>query len=171
MHLPPYEPFPALNGAHVSLRQITTADIPDIIEISYYDAIQAGSVEQAISMQEKINLDYVTGNSIHWGIVSNQTNRIAGTCGYYRGFKNGEGELGCVLLSQYSGKGLMTHAMQLAIDFGFNTVGLTRIYAVTSTTNHKAIALFSRLDFKQVAIVEDDVEFELRSHAEILQNI
>lgn len=167
MHLPPFKDFPVLTGAHVSLRQITPSDIPHILPISYYDGIPAGSVEQAIGIQEKINLDYVEGNSIHWGIVSNKTRQIAGTCGYYRGFGNGSGELGCVLLPQHSGKGLMTYAMQLAINFGLNTMGLTRIYAITTTFNHKAIALLNRLNFKQTAILEHDhIEFELRKTAD-----
>lgn len=163
MQLPPYAYFPTLNGEHVSLRQITPDDIPHIVEISCYDAIRAHSVEQAISMQEKIDLDYNTGNSIHWGIVSNETNQIVGTCGFYRDFKNGAGELGCILLSQHLGKGFMTHAMQLAIDFGLTTMGLTKIYAITTRSNHKAIALLNRLNFKQVAVLEEEqIEFEWR---------
>ena len=118
-------------------------------------------MEQAIEMNSKINKDYDAGNSFHWGIVDNQSNKIVGTCGYYRGFDKGEGELGCVLLLQYRGQGFMTSAMLLAIDFGIKNIGLKRIWAITSQQNEKAIKLLERIDFKKVRVLDDnDVEFE-----------
>lgn len=112
-------------------------------------------------MNSKINKDYDAGNSFHWGIVDNQSNKIVGTCGYYRGFDKGEGELGCVLLLQYRGQGFMTSAMLLAIDFGIKNIGLKRIWAITSQQNEKAIKLLERIDFKKVRVLDDnDVEFE-----------
>jgi ribosomal-protein-alanine N-acetyltransferase len=58
------------------------------------------------------------------GIADNLTNKIIGTCGYYRGFEKGAGELGCVLLPQHRGQGYMTSALLLAIEFGLNTIGV-----------------------------------------------
>jgi ribosomal-protein-alanine N-acetyltransferase len=118
-------------------------------------------LEQAIEMNSKINKDYDAGNSFHWGIVDNQSNKIVGTCGYYRGFDKGEGELGCVLLLQYRGQGFMTSVMLLAIDFGIKNIGLKRIWAITSQQNEKAIKLLERVDFKKVRVLDDnDMEFE-----------
>lgn len=161
MTLLQYDNFPNITSDRVSLRQVLDTDIPELIEISFYDAIQAESIEQAAEMQAKINSDYTSGDSIHWAIVDNTTHKIVGTCGYYRGFKQGEGELGCVLLSHYKGKGYMTEAMALAIDFGMNTIGLKRIWAATSKQNTKAIQLLERLDFKKMGELDDEIEFEL----------
>ena len=97
MKLPPYATFPSISDDKISLRQIQFSDINDIIEISFYDSIQAATLTQAMEMQAKINMDYSSGNSIHWGIADKLTNKIIGTCGYYRGLDKGEGELGCVL--------------------------------------------------------------------------
>jgi ribosomal-protein-alanine N-acetyltransferase len=115
MNLPPYDDFPQISNDKVSLRRILNSDIKDLIEISFYDSIQATTSEQALEMNEKINKNYEDGDSIHWGIVDNQTKNIVGTCGYYRGFDKGAGELGCVLLAQYRGQGFMTSALLLAI--------------------------------------------------------
>ena len=68
MKLPPYNSFPNITGDTISLRQITTADIKDLVEISFSDSVQATSEQEAIEMQAKINKDYFDGNSIHWGI-------------------------------------------------------------------------------------------------------
>lgn len=159
---PPYDEFPFLSNDKITLRQILNSDINDLIEISFYDTIQATTLEQAIEMNSKINKDYNDGNTFHWGIIENHSNKIVGTCGYYRGFNKGGGELGCVLLPQYRGQGLMTSAMLLAIDFGMKTIGLKRIWAITSQENEKAIKLLERINFKKIRVLDDnEVEFEL----------
>jgi ribosomal-protein-alanine N-acetyltransferase len=163
MRLPPYDIFPIISGDRITLQQILTADIEDLIEISFYDAIQATTLQQATEMQDKINKDYIEGNSIHWGIADNLTNKIIGTCGYYRGLDQGTGELGCVLLPQYRGQGFMTSAMLLAIAFGINSIGLKRVWAITTKQNEKAIKLLEQLNFTKIADLDDnEIEYELR---------
>ena len=165
MRLPPYDNFPSITSDKISLRQIQTSDIKDLIEISFYDAIQATTLQQATEMQAKINEDYLNGNSIHWGIADKLTNKIVGTCGYYRGLDKGEGELGCVLLPQYRGQGYMISAMVLAIEFGLTIIGLKRIWAITSRQNEKAIKLIEKLNFIKIADLNDDeVEYELNQN-------
>lgn len=162
MNLPPYNIFPNISGDKVSLRQIQSSDIPDIIDISFYDAVKASTTEEAMEMQEKIDNDYQEGNSIHWGIIDNASGHIVGTCGYYRGFTGSKGELGCVLLPHFQGKGFMSAAMQLAIDFGINQMRLSRIWAATAIENHKARKLFERLNFKEIRELPDgEIELEL----------
>lgn len=162
MKLPPYTTFPTIPGSKVSLRQVVASDIPDLIEISFYDGVQATNLEQATAMQDRINQDYADGNSIHWCITDNLTNRIVGTCGYYRGMDNGNGELGCILLPLYRGQGFMSAAMLLAIDFGINTIGLKRIGAITSKQNASSIKLLERLGFIKVSETEEDEIVEYR---------
>ncbi len=161
MNLPPYNFFPNITGDKVLLRQILATDIKDLVEISYYDAVKATTVQIATEMQAKINKDYFEGNSIHWGIADKLTNKIVGTCGYYRGFDNEEGEIGCVLLPQYRGQGYMNAAIRLAIEFGLNNIGLKRIWAITNQNNTKAVKLFERLNFIKVKDLDsNDVEYE-----------
>lgn len=163
MRLPPYDKFPSISDDKILLRKIQFSDLNDLIEISFYDSIQATTLKQATEMQSKINEDYTNGNSIHWGIADKLTNKIVGTCGYYRGLDKGEGELGCVLLPQYRGQGYMTFAMLLAIKFGLNNIGLKRIWAITTKKNEKAIKLIEKLNFIKIADLDDnEIEYELR---------
>ena len=162
MKLPPYDTFPSISDDKISLRQIQFSDINDIIEISFYDAIQATTLTQAMEMLAKINMDYSSGNSIHWAIADKLTNKIIGTCGYYRGLDKGEGELGCVLLPQYCGQGYMTFALLLAIEFGQNNIGLKRIWARTTKQNEKAIKLIEKLNFIKIADLDNnEIAYEL----------
>lgn len=162
MKLPPYDNFPTIADDKILLCEIVTSDLVDLIEISFYDGLHAKSLEQAATMLSKIKNDYSEGNSVHWGIADTINNKIVGTCGYYRGLNKGEGELGCVLLPQYQGKGYMTSAMLLAINFGINTIGLKRIWAITSQDNSGAIRLLERLNFIKVTDLDGNkVEYEL----------
>ena len=161
MNLPPFPFFPIIKGEKITLRKIESIDLIDLIEISFYNAVQATTLEDAAEMQEKINKDYLDGNSIHWGIADKLNNKILGTCGYYRGLDKGEGELGCVLLPAYQGKGFMSAALLLVIDFGKNNIALNRIWAATNKENIKACKLMERLNFKKVADLKDnEVEYE-----------
>ncbi|MFZ4544706.1 MAG: GNAT family N-acetyltransferase [Saprospiraceae bacterium] len=163
MRLPPYSEFPCISDDKIILREIQVSDLSELIEISYYDGIQATTLQQAAEMQARINTDYLTDNSVHWGIADKSNNKIVGTCGYYRGFENEAGELGCVLLPQYRGQGYMTAALLLAIEFGLNDIRLQRIRAITTRQNSKAIQLLEKLNFVKVADLEDDeIEYELK---------
>jgi len=162
MNLPPYDNFPSLSNDRILLRQVLTSDVEEIIEISFYDCIQAKTLHEAIVMQEKIDKDYFEGNSVQWCIVDKSTNKIVGTCGYCRGFENGAGELGCVLLNQYKRQGFMKAALELAIDFGVNKIGLKRIWALTTKENDSAIKLLTRLNFIKIVEQENDfIEYQL----------
>ena len=54
---PPYPNFPIVSNNKITLRQIHNPDVIDLIEISYYDAVQAKTLEQAIKMNLKIKFD------------------------------------------------------------------------------------------------------------------
>lgn len=160
MNLPPYIKFPEIISDQIILRDVRAEDLKDLVEISFYDAKPALSIDDTIVMQHKIDMDYRNGSSLHWVIVDKHSNKIVGTLGYYRGFKNGIGELGCVLKSNFRGQGYMTTAMKLAIEFGLHTIGLNKIKAITSTQNSNAIKLLERLNFVKTAdLSEDEIEY------------
>lgn len=162
MNLPPYNKFPEMFSDQIVLREIQSSDIKDIVEISFYDAQPAFTVEKATEIQNYINQDYQKGTSIHWGIADGQTNVIMGTLGFYRGFEKGVGELGCVLKSEFQGKGLMTAAMKLVIEFGFHNMELKKIIAITTKQNINALKLLERINFKKARVLHDnEVEFEI----------
>jgi ribosomal-protein-alanine N-acetyltransferase len=163
MHLPPYTSFPRLTDKRVLLREVELVDISSIIEISFYNGLPAASLEEAMEMQQKINFNYQNGECIHWAIIDAVTHQIVGTCGYYRGFKESAGELGCVLLPYFRGKGYMTNAMQLAIQFGLKEMGLKRIWAATSKQNQNAQKLLHRLGFIEIGSDGDTLNYDYKS--------
>lgn len=167
MKLPPYAVFPEIAADQIVLRQVLPGDMKDIFSIQFYDGVAAKDEAAAIAMQRQIDNDYNQGNSVHWGIADLKSDKLMGTLGYYRGFERGVGELGCVLMEEYRGKGIMTAAMQLAIDFGINYMNLNKITAITSRQNSKAAQLLERLGFVATAVKEEDMlEYEWRAQAQ-----
>ena len=158
-NFPPYQTFPTLTSKEIILRQLTHTDAADILEISYYNGVQAVDLSEAIEMLNKINQDYLDGSSIHWGIVDAQSEKLVGTCGYYRGFANDIGELGYVLKPAFQGRGFMTRALQQAIVFGIHTVGLQKIIAVTEKNNMKSQHVLGRLGFSEESSNEDYITY------------
>ncbi|MES2761661.1 MAG: GNAT family N-acetyltransferase [Bacteroidota bacterium] len=163
MKLPPYNTFPAIVSDKIILRQVLESDLKDILEIQYYDGKAAATEAEAKTMLDKIDQNYIDGDSIHWGIADKITNQLVGTLGYYRGFEKRTGELGCVLLPAFRGKGYMIMAMELAVDFGIKEIQLQRIVAITTTENEAAIKLLGRLGFiKTINLEDNSIEFEYR---------
>ena len=159
---PPFKNFPVLGSPQILLREVIIDDADEILEISYYDGIQASNPNEAIEMQRKINQDYLLGNSIHWGIVDTQSSKLVGTCGYYRGFANNTGELGYVLKPSCEGKGYMSNALREAIKFGINIIGLRKIIAITEKSNIKSQNVLKRLNFLQEAEQDDYITYTLK---------
>ena len=158
-HLPPFIKYPLLENDNVLLREIDKNDIPSIKSITTYNRVLAETNEIAWKYAQKIKDDYIKGQSVHWGIIDKKSNQIIGTCGYYRGFENNRGELGCVLLPEYRGKGLMKEALQLAICFGYSNLHLEEVFALTNSNNEQAINLLNSLDFKFTKKIDElDIE-------------
>ena len=149
-NLPIYPNFPSLNGKKIILRQVLAMDISQLKEISFYDGKRAKTIKEAFEMQERINQDYENGETFHWAILDKNTGDIVGTCGYYRGFAENAGELGCILKAKFRGQGYMTEALSLAIKFGFETMNFQKIIAITTKSNTKALQLLTRLNFEKI---------------------
>jgi ribosomal-protein-alanine N-acetyltransferase len=141
------------------MRQVTRSDAKDLLEISFYDGVQALDPAEAFEMQNKINQDYLDGNSIHWAILDPQSEMLVGTCGYYRGFANNIGELGYILKPAFQGRGFMTKALKQAIGFGIHTIGLQMIIAITEKDNIKSQHVLSRLGFLEESKNDDYVTY------------
>lgn len=68
--------------------------------------------------------------------------------------KDGEGEIGYWLLSDYQGKGLMTTFVKACIDYGFDQLGLDVIIIKCAEGNSKSAGIPLRLGFTQVEKTE-----------------
>lgn len=146
--LPPFEAFPVLNGTRVNLIEMTPAHSGSLHEIMFYDGKPIASISETIRIIEKIGQDYLKGETVNWAIIEKDSNEPIGTIGYYRGFENDTGEIGFVQRPQFRGKGFMSEAVSLVVQFGRERMHLQRIIAITKSSNEPAIRVLERNRFQ-----------------------
>jgi ribosomal-protein-alanine N-acetyltransferase len=73
---------------------------------------------------------YRIGAHYEWVMISKETGRMIGTCGFaHIDPPNNSAELGYVLNPAYRGQGLVVEAARRVMEFGFSTLSLHRIEA------------------------------------------
>jgi ribosomal-protein-alanine N-acetyltransferase len=90
------------------------------------------------------------------GIVPKGSEKIIGSCGicaisqeYY------SASLGYDLAHEYWGRGIMTEALTSLLGFGFHSMGLNRISALTYPDNAASIRVLSKLGFRTEGIMRE----------------
>lgn len=136
---PPFPVYPELTTARLWLRELTPADLPQILDISYFQRKKAESVEEATEMLTKIGAEYARGEAIHWGIVLRETGEVVGSIGFYRGFPRRVGEVGYILRAPFRGRGLAREAAAAVARFGLEVLQLRRVVAFVDPGNQPSI--------------------------------
>ncbi|NUM81885.1 GNAT family N-acetyltransferase [bacterium] len=140
---------PQIDTERLILRGIEEADLAEVLPVTVYDGLQAQSEKEARMMLERIAEDQRFGHTIHWGIALKATNRIIGTCGFYRGFWRQVGEIGYILKPEFRRQGLMFEAIDAMIRYGFDGLQLNRIDAFTRHDNIASVGLLKKLGFNK----------------------
>ena len=145
--------LPSLTTDRLVLRSLRFTDKSDLFKIYGDPEVMRFASDPAFpdeslidQMLESVNQLFATRESLEWGIVLTQENRLVGTCGLY-GFEQSEAEIGCLLARADWGKGLMTEALKRIIQFGATELGLQTIVAEIDPANQRSLALFDRLGF------------------------
>ncbi len=148
MKLPPFAVFPELQNERILLREAHENDSSSLFEILTYDGKSAETLKEGTEILARIHQNYLDADTVNWVIEELETKEPVGFVGYYRGFKNGIGELGCILKTESRGKGFMSPALRLAAEFGVREMKLNQVVALTSPENEKAIILLNRNGFQ-----------------------
>ncbi|MBX7259917.1 MAG: GNAT family N-acetyltransferase, partial [Candidatus Hydrogenedentes bacterium] len=89
-------------------------------------------------------------------ITLRSNDALIGCCGVRTtSSDNSEGEFGCELNPDHWGQGYAVEASRGIIDFGFNTVGLHRIYAECVAENEASIKLCKSLGMRQEGLFKN----------------
>jgi len=162
--LPPFNTYPELHSSRIRLCEMKLDHLDQVREMLFYDGKPAQDEAVATAMIKRIDGDYQAGSAVNWIIIDLETQEPIGSIGYYRGFEDLEGEIGFVLKPEFHGKGYMTEALKLVIEFGKKTLELDRIIAITKPENGPAIRLLKRCSFQYIGSYEEVYsEYEYRS--------
>lgn len=91
-------------------------------------------------------------------LVLKSTDEVIGNFGLHmRNLITKEGELGYTLRRDLWNQGLATEASQALVDFGFQQLGLHRIFATTSPLNIGSQKVLEKIGFEKKAFLEKNV--------------
>lgn len=96
------------------------------------------------------------GNSLCWAVTFPGEDRMIGKCILFRFDEaNHRAEIGYILNREYWRRGLMRQALEVVIDFAFDTLKLHRIEADVDTENTSSIAILEKLGFKREGLFRE----------------
>lgn len=91
-------------------------------------------------------------------LVLKSTDEVIGNFGLHiRNVEKKEGELGYTLRRDLWNQGFATEASQALVDFGFQQLGLQRIFATTSPLNIGSQKVLEKIGFEKKTFLEKDV--------------
>lgn len=151
-----FSPFPELTSERLLLRQIGLFDADAVFELrshpdvmKYLDRPPAASIDDAISHIDLIKDAIANNQGITWGIhLKSDPQRLIGSIGFWRIMKEHyRAEIGYVLHPGFHGKGIMSEAMDVVLQYGFETMGLHSVEANVNPNNLASIGLLKKAGF------------------------
>ncbi|RYD57890.1 MAG: N-acetyltransferase [Sphingobacteriales bacterium] len=136
------------------LRKITIADKPWIYQgLSHEDVIKYYGVSYDSLEATQVQMDWFEslereGTGIWWAICSTDNNTFYGAGGLNSlSEKHRKAEVGFWLLPEHQGKGIMTEAMPLILEYGFRKLQLHRIEGIVESENEACKKAVEKLGF------------------------
>lgn len=159
---PGFEPFPILITNRLVLRKVVPADVDEILflrsnetVLQFIDKAPAESMEDALMFIEKITNLEKKNECINWAMVPKGETRLIGTiCLWNLENETDKAEVGYSMHPLYYGQGYMHESMEAVLDYGFNTMHVKLIEAITDKDNTKSRNLLERNGFTRDAKLE-----------------
>lgn len=153
-----------LETERLSLKPINETHVEDILKIrsneitnQYVKRNQPKDNHDALKFILMIKERTMNNESFYFGIsFKNQLNLIGTICLYNFTEDRKTAEVGYELLPDFHHQGIMSEALKAVVDFGFNTIHLHEIVAMTNKFNENSKSLLVKTDF----ILEDGREDE-----------
>lgn len=165
-------PFPVLETPRLVLREIRLGDAEfwlrnfsdsEVVELTAYEPPRDLEAAKAEILQFAIRL-FEEGAGFRWGITLRGRPELLGTLGYHQWHREGGGSarVGYELMREYRRQGIMSEALGAILDYGFGTMGLNRVEALTDPANTASRRLLESLGFREEGILRENTAFRGR---------
>ena len=159
-----FDPFPVIETKRLLLRKVLMDDADDVFVLrtnedamKYIKKPKLITVDDAKELIKKMN----EPDRIQWGITLPADNKIIGTIGYHKIDKdNYRAEVGYMLHPNHWNTGIMSEAITIVIDHGFNKMQLHSIEAIINPDNDVSRKLLKKFGFIKEAYFKENFFFE-----------
>jgi ribosomal-protein-alanine N-acetyltransferase len=158
-----FQTFPQLETSNLLLRRIVPEDAEALYKIlsddevtEYYDDDSFTDVSQAGDQIAAWEMGFKDQRSIRWGITHKGEMELVGTCGYY-GFHTWyqRAAIGYELARSYWRQGIMTEAVNVMLEFGFEKLELNRVQALVMPGNVASLHMLEKLGFQNEGVLKE----------------
>lgn len=159
-----FSSFPTLKTPRLVLRQIRPEDTDAVYRLfadeevtRYYDLDTFTDPAQAHDLIERFQRRFDHQIGLRWALaLADLPDDLVGTCGCNIWIRPARrGLLGYDLARAYWGQGLMREALEAILTFGFSTMQLNRIEALTFPQNAASRHLLAKLGFKEEGLLRE----------------
>lgn len=146
----------------IYLRDIRITDVEDIHsyacidKASKYQPWGPNTLEETQAHVMKIIKREST--TYHKVIVLKKTNRVIGAVEMTLNKINASAEIGYIIHPDYWGYGIATNISKKLLDYGFNKLGLNRIYATTDKRNIGSEKVLKKLGMKKEGLLRQNIK-------------
>lgn len=156
--------FPILQTERLLLRQISNDDADEMFSLRSNPEIMRfiprempKTIDDAVKHIEFMQGLLESGECINWAICMKEDNKLIGNIGYFRMQpENHRAEIGYMLDQKFQGKGIMQEALTRIIRYGFETLKLHSIEAVTDPENYASWKLLEKNGFIREGHFKED---------------
>ena len=160
-------PFPTFETERLTLRRVTMNDSQDVFNLRtnmdamrYLDRPIPRTIAEAEDLIKRIEDGLENNTGIGWAISLKNLSHLIGTIGYHRIEKeNSRAEIGYMLLPEYWKQGLMSEAIKVVLNYGFNTMKLHSIEGNINPDNAPSAAILKKFGFVKEAYFKEDFFF------------
>jgi [ribosomal protein S5]-alanine N-acetyltransferase len=156
--------FPILTTERLTLRQLSVNDQHAIFALrsdpevnKYLNRQPCKSTEEAINFINIVNDNIEKNGTLYWAITLTDTKTVVGTiCLFDFSREKSSCEMGYELMTKFQGQGIMQEAVQVVIDYVFQTLKFRNLLAFTHYENQSSTKILSKFHF--VKSTETDKE-------------
>ena len=161
-------PFKNLESERLLLRQLTLEDADEVFALrgnpenmQFIPRPILQSKEEAIALINTINSKIETNEGINWAITEKPNNKLLGFLGHYRiQWENNRSEIGYMLLPEAQGRGIITEAVKLIVEYGFDHMKMHSLEAVIAPENYASAKVLEKNGFIKEGHLRENEYFD-----------
>lgn len=160
-----FHPFKNLETERLLLRRVSNDDVNEILELrgnpetmKYIPRPLATNKDEALAHIKMINDKIEANEGINWAITIKGNSKLIGVIGHYRiQPENHRCEIGYMILPQYNGQGIVTEAVKVVLEYGFDDLQMHSIEGVIDPNNIASERVLLKNGFaKEAHILENE---------------
>jgi ribosomal-protein-alanine N-acetyltransferase len=119
--------------------------------LKFIDRTPTKSIKEGQEFVKQIAKSVKDSTAIYWAIALKDSPKLIGSICFWNFSEDHKlAELGYELFPDYQGRGIMSEALKVILEYGFNTARIEIIEAFTHKDNLRSKSLLLKHDFKEV---------------------